>query len=189
MQGWDSLTGRGDGRPCSLHLLICGFLSLSPFLFLFDCAGLFGRLAAAGPRPGLQVTEGVIYATITMGMACFPNLKCLFLTTATKKPNPPPKNQPKKTTKKPQKKPCDFLLLVLQRFRAYIFNFFSKVSVFNQKVNFFMLPSLDSKKRQQTGQPWDSPDSSCKHSPNYHCSCRFPGAFYVRSSSPILTHK
>ncbi|XP_066179650.1 actin filament-associated protein 1-like 2 isoform X4 [Sylvia atricapilla] len=28
--------------------------------------GLFGRLAAAGPRPGLQVTEGVIYATITM---------------------------------------------------------------------------------------------------------------------------
>lgn len=48
------------------------------FLFLFDCAGLFGRLAAAGPRPGLQVTEGVIYATITMGMACFPNLKCLF---------------------------------------------------------------------------------------------------------------
>ncbi|XP_048801403.1 actin filament-associated protein 1-like 2 isoform X6 [Lagopus muta] len=28
--------------------------------------GLFGRLAAAGPRPGLQVSEGVIYATITM---------------------------------------------------------------------------------------------------------------------------
>ncbi|KAL2302782.1 hypothetical protein Nmel_010231 [Mimus melanotis] len=28
--------------------------------------GVFGRLAAAGPRPGLQVTEGVIYATITM---------------------------------------------------------------------------------------------------------------------------
>uniref|UniRef100_A0A674GID1 Actin filament-associated protein 1-like 2 n=1 Tax=Taeniopygia guttata TaxID=59729 RepID=A0A674GID1_TAEGU len=28
--------------------------------------GLFGRHAAAGPRPGLQVTEGVIYATITM---------------------------------------------------------------------------------------------------------------------------
>lgn len=58
-------------RPCSLHFLICGFLSLFPFLFAFDCAGLFGRLAAAGPRPGLQVTEGVIYATITMGMACF----------------------------------------------------------------------------------------------------------------------
>lgn len=92
MQGWDSPTGQRDGRPCSLHLLICGFLSLSPFLFLFDCAGLFGRLAAAGPRPGLQVTEGVIYATITMGMACFPNLKCLFLTTATKKPKKNPKN-------------------------------------------------------------------------------------------------
>lgn len=58
---------------------------MSPFLFPFDCAGLFGRLAAAGPRPGLQVTEGVIYATITMGMACFPNLKCLFL--KKKKPN------------------------------------------------------------------------------------------------------
>ncbi|XP_044295307.1 actin filament-associated protein 1-like 2 isoform X4 [Varanus komodoensis] len=28
--------------------------------------GLYGRLAATGSRPGLQVTEGVIYATITM---------------------------------------------------------------------------------------------------------------------------
>ncbi|XP_020635584.2 actin filament-associated protein 1-like 2 isoform X1 [Pogona vitticeps] len=28
--------------------------------------GLYGRLAASGSRPGLQVTEGVIYATITM---------------------------------------------------------------------------------------------------------------------------
>lgn len=91
MQGWDSLAGRGDRRPCSLHLLICGFLSLSPFLFLFDCAGLFGRLAAAGPRPGLQVTEGVIYATITMGMACFPNLKCLSLNISNKRI---PKNTP-----------------------------------------------------------------------------------------------
>lgn len=69
---------RGNHRaeldwPCSFFV----FLPLSPFLFPFDCAGLFGRLAAAGPRPGLQVTEGVIYATISMGMACFPNLKCL----------------------------------------------------------------------------------------------------------------
>lgn len=50
------------------------WLSLSLFLSALDSAGHFGRLAASGTRTGLQVTEGVIYATITLGTACFQSL-------------------------------------------------------------------------------------------------------------------
>lgn len=51
---------------------VCFFL-----FFMCDYAGLYSRLAPAGSRTGLQVTDGVIYATITLGMACFHNLSLM----------------------------------------------------------------------------------------------------------------